>query len=100
MFPDDVACTNYLKWLRWPTGFVCSACGSTEAPWHQTRGRLVCPACRHQGSTTAGTLTDTIDDMVRGSVARNHCKERPVGEDSRAHAWHAVSRGLDDPTAV
>jgi len=58
MFPDDAACTDYLKRLRWPCGFVCSACGSTEAPWHQTRGRLVCPACRHQGSTTAGTLFD------------------------------------------
>lgn len=56
MFPDDLACADYLQRLRWPTGFICSACGSTEAPWHQTRGRLVCSACRHQGSATAGTL--------------------------------------------
>ena len=58
MFPDDAACADYLERLRWPTGFVCSACASTETPWRQTRGRLVCPSCRHQTSTTAGTIFD------------------------------------------
>lgn len=58
MFPDAAACIAYLERLRWPTGFVCVACGSTSAAWRLTRGRLVCPACRHQGSATAGTILD------------------------------------------
>lgn len=31
-------------------------CGSTQPPWPATRGRLVCAACRHQSSVTAGTV--------------------------------------------
>jgi transposase-like protein len=58
MFPDDAACAAYLESLRWPAGFVCPTCQSTAAPWRQTRGRLVCSSCRHQGSATAGTILD------------------------------------------
>jgi transposase-like protein len=58
MFPDDEACAAYLEQLRWSSGFICSACGSTADPWRQTRGRLVCPACRHQTSVTSGTILD------------------------------------------
>lgn len=58
MFPDEAACTGYLERLRWPTGFVCAACGGTAEAWRLTRGRLVCPACHHQGSATAGTILD------------------------------------------
>jgi transposase-like protein len=57
-FPDDAACAAYLEQLRWPTEFCCPACGVLGAPWRQTRGRLVCPACRHQTSVTAGTILD------------------------------------------
>ncbi len=58
MFPDDAACAAYLERLRWPTGFVCPACAASGPPWRHTRGRLVCPSCRHQGSVTAGTILD------------------------------------------
>jgi transposase-like protein len=58
MFPDDEACAAYLEQLRWSSGFICPACGSTADPWHQTRGRLVCPGCRHQTSVTSGTILD------------------------------------------
>ena len=58
MFPDDAACSAYLERLRWPTGFVCPTCASAAALWRQTRGRLVCPSCRHQASATAGTILD------------------------------------------
>ena len=58
MFPDQEACANYLEQLRWPTGFSCPACGTRVTPWHQSRGRLVCTACRHQTSATAGTVFD------------------------------------------
>jgi len=58
MFPNDETCVAYLEQLRWSNGFVCPACGTTAAPWRQTRGRLVCPACRHQAAVTAGTILD------------------------------------------
>ena len=58
MFPDKDACAAYLERLRWPAGFVCRACETAGAPWRQTRERLVCPSCRHQGSVIAGTILD------------------------------------------
>ena len=58
MFPDDEACAVHLEQLRWPRGFTCPACGTTTDPWRQTRGRLVCPACRYQASATSGTIFD------------------------------------------
>ena len=58
MFPGADACAAYLQRLRWPNGFVCPACGATAAPWRKTRGRLVCSACRHDASVTAGTILD------------------------------------------
>ena len=58
MFPDEEACITYLEQLRWPRGFKCPACDTTATPWRQSRGRLVCAACRHQASLTAGTIFD------------------------------------------
>ena len=58
LFADDAACIGYLERLRWPGGFVCPTCKTTAEPWRQTRGRMVCPSCRHQGSVTAGTIFD------------------------------------------
>lgn len=57
-FPNNEACKAYLEKLRWPNGFICPACSSTSEPWQQTRGRLVCPKCRHQTSVTRGTIFD------------------------------------------
>ena len=58
MFPKDEACAAYLEQLRWSSGFVCPQCGTAAEPWRQTRGRLVCPVCRHQASVTGGTILD------------------------------------------
>jgi transposase-like protein len=58
MFPDEHGCAAYLEQLRWVNGFVCPACGTYGTPWRQTRDRLVCPACRHEASVTAGTILD------------------------------------------
>jgi transposase-like protein len=58
-FPDETACVEFLERLRWPNGFICSACEKPAVPWKQTRGRLVCPHCRHQSTVTAGTIFDT-----------------------------------------
>ena len=57
-FPDEESCIAYLEKLRWPNGFICPACSFVSEPWHQTRGRLVCPRCRHQTSATRGTIFD------------------------------------------
>jgi len=58
MFGDEQGCARYLLELRWPDGFVCPACGQAGAPYQQSRGRLVCPRCRHQATVTAGTILD------------------------------------------
>ena len=55
-FRDNTACLTYLEKLRWPDGFVCPSCSTRSEPWRQTRGRLTCPACRHQSTATAGTI--------------------------------------------
>ena len=57
-FPNKESCTSYLEKLRWPNGFICPECHSVSEPWRQTRGRLVCPKCRHQTSPTRGTIFD------------------------------------------
>lgn len=57
-FHDDAACVAYLENLRWPNGFQCPICGVVGEPWKETRGRLVCTACRHQSSITAGTILE------------------------------------------
>jgi transposase-like protein len=54
-FATDEACHEYLLQMRWPEGFVCPDCSGREC-WEATRGRLVCAACRHQTSVTAGTI--------------------------------------------
>jgi transposase-like protein len=57
-FSSDNACAAYLEKLRWPAGFCCPACRTSGIPWRQTRGRLVCSACHHETSVTAGTIMD------------------------------------------
>lgn len=58
MFRNDAACAAYLEQLRWPSGFVCPWCQVAATPWRQTRGRLVCVACRYQTTVSAGTILD------------------------------------------
>lgn len=54
-FPDDVACLDYLEWLRWPDGFICPQC---KAPgrWRMADGRFWCEGCRRRVSVTTGTI--------------------------------------------
>ncbi len=58
MFPDNSACSAYLERIRWPQGFICPTCKMKSTPWHLSRGRLLCPICRHQTTVTAGTIFD------------------------------------------
>lgn len=40
MFKSDSDCYDYLKKLRWPKGFVCPKCGSSES-WSMGNDRCV-----------------------------------------------------------
>ena len=53
-FASEEACREYLAKLRWPQGFRCPRCQGREA-WTTQRNLLVCRACQHQLSLTAGT---------------------------------------------
>ena len=57
-FATDEACAAYLEGLRWPEGFVCPSCGVKDEPYRVSRTRLICKACRYQGTVTAGTIFD------------------------------------------
>jgi transposase-like protein len=63
-FPDENSCRDYLVRLRWPDGFVCPRCQTTEA-WSATRERLVCRVCRHQTSVIAGTIFQDTHKPLR-----------------------------------
>lgn len=63
-FSTEDACWDYLAKLRWPEGFVCPRCGGTGG-WPGTRGRLICRACRYQGSVTAGTIFQDTQKPLR-----------------------------------
>src|SRR5437899_12281910 len=55
-FAAEDACLEYLIASRWPEGFVCARCGSTDAWWKASRRLFECKACRYQASVTAGTV--------------------------------------------
>ncbi|MEE9475119.1 MAG: IS1595 family transposase [Roseateles sp.] len=64
-FGTEAACLSYLERLRWPDGFICPACGVVAEPYRASRGRLVCTACRHQASVTAGTIFEKTRTPLR-----------------------------------
>ena len=68
-FPDDASCLSYVERVRWPDGFVCPQCHGSGSAYRSSRGRLVCPACRHQCSVTAGTVFDKTRTALRSWFA-------------------------------
>jgi len=56
-FPTDADCLDYLEWLRWPCGFVCSSCGHPGG-WRLGDGRIMCTGCGSRTSVIAGTIFD------------------------------------------
>ncbi|MGE5290630.1 MAG: IS1595 family transposase [Micromonosporaceae bacterium] len=56
-FRTDADCLDYLEWVRWPQGFVCPECGISRS-WRLGDGRIMCAACGHRTSVTAGTIFD------------------------------------------
>jgi hypothetical protein len=56
-FRTDADCLDYLAWLRWPSGFVCSRCNH-DGGWRLGDGRFECGSCRRRTSVAAGTILD------------------------------------------
>jgi transposase-like protein len=64
-FATEEACLAYLERLRWASGFVCPRCGSAGEAYRASRTRLMCRACQHQGTVTAGTIFDKTRTPLR-----------------------------------
>ncbi len=111
-FGDEESCLRYLERMRWPDGFVCPHCASVEEPYRATRGRLVCRACRYQGTVSAGTIFEKTRTSLRtwfaavwyvtnqknGVSARG--LQRVVGLGSYQTAWtmlHRLRRAMVRP---
>jgi transposase-like protein len=102
-FYSNDACAAYLEELRWPAGFSCPICQAVGEPWRQTRGRLVCTACRHQTSVTADTIMDKtrtppttwFEAAWHSTTAKNGLSaktlEKTLGTSYRA-AWAMLQR--------
>ena len=56
-FRTDADCLDYLEWLRWPHGFECGKCDGIGG-WRTGDRRIMCAACGHRTSVTAGTIFD------------------------------------------
>ena len=56
-FPDEDSCREFLARVRWPDGFRCPGCSSSDA-WRTARGLWMCRSCTRQTSVTAGTIFD------------------------------------------
>ncbi len=63
-FPNEEACVEYLRTVRWPSGFVCPHCGSNDG-WATARGTVYCRGCDRQTSVTAGTILHNSRTAVR-----------------------------------
>ena len=64
-FHSEQACRDYLERLRWSDGLICPKCGAVSPVQRRSRGRLICPACRHQATVTAGTIFDKTRTELR-----------------------------------
>ena len=64
-FRTEEACQKYLERLRWGGGFVCPQCGNIGEAYRASRTRLMCRACQHQSTVTAGTIFDKTRTPLR-----------------------------------
>ncbi len=56
IYGTEEQCRAAVEELRWPTGFICPVCGGREGTRLSTRPKVQCRSCRHQASSTAGTI--------------------------------------------
>jgi len=54
-FREESDCLSYLQKFKWPNGYQCLKCGSTEY-WIASGNVTVCRNCQYQCSLTAGTI--------------------------------------------
>ena len=54
-FSNIDACYAYLAQAKWPGGFICEKCGSSDY-WLSSKNIYICSKCEHQFSLTAGTI--------------------------------------------
>jgi transposase-like protein len=64
-FHSEQACHDYLVKLRWVEGLICPKCRKVSQVERMSRGRLICPACKHQATATAGTVFDKTRTELR-----------------------------------
>ena len=65
MFSSDETCRNYLLRYRWPLGFLCMRCSSTDY-WHLVRHpTLRCAQCGYEDSLIAGTVMQDTRTPLR-----------------------------------
>jgi ribosomal protein L37AE/L43A len=55
-YGTEERCRAAVEELRWPEGFACPVCGGREGTRLSTRPKIQCASCRHQTSSTAGTI--------------------------------------------
>jgi transposase-like protein len=110
-FATEEACRLYLERLRWPDGFRCPRCGSTEA-WQMSRGLWLCRQCRRQTSVTVGTIFERsrlplrlwframwhVTNQKNGSSALTIQRLLGLGSYQTAWAWlHKLRRAMVRP---
>jgi len=55
-FRSEEDCWNYIFEIRWPNGFVCPKCRSSNKYWITEQKLIHCSSCGHQASVTGGTI--------------------------------------------
>ena len=64
-FRDDAACREYIRRLRWRSGFICPHCGVSGEPWTMSDQLLRCRSCHARTSLTAGTIFEGTRKPLR-----------------------------------
>ncbi len=91
-FGDEQQCIEYLAALRWPDGYLCSACGGCEAWRLKSRPRVYqCTACAHQKSVTSGT----IFHRTRTALPKWFLAAYLMGRDKRGVSAKFLERELE-----
>jgi hypothetical protein len=70
--PDEEACRRAWFAWRWPEGFKCSRCATTEYSQIRDRQLLQCRRCRYQVSPIAGTVLQGTNLPMRGWFRAMH----------------------------
>lgn len=110
-FESEEDCIDYLVQMRWPNGFVCSACQGRKA-WRTDRKLFHCAACGHQVSLTAGTIFQGtrkplqmwframwwVTSQKNGASAKGLQQSLGLGSYQTAWAWlHKLRRAMVRP---